>query len=172
MKKRNPAKAVKLVKTLLHTELNQAKAAELLHVTPQAISDQVHNNPLVREALEIYKKELFKVGGTFERSAKDLVEAMGATVVVTATHKGKIKDERAYVDYPTRLKANELFLKIHRLLTDAKGVSEDPANSQHLHFHLGDVQTNEIVTEIRNQLTTLGEEKPKVPRRNPRKVRD
>lgn len=175
---RNPAKAAKVVKSLISNDLNKSAAARELGVSPQAIQKQVNENPLVRTALEDYLQVLQEAGVDDKKSARVISEAMDAerTVSVEDNTEDSVgpKGQQHYTnitepDHMARLKANDQYLKIKRLLSDKSNGSETPVGGQHLHFHLGDAQTNEIVTEIRNQLTTLGGGKPPVPRRNPRK---
>lgn len=174
-KQRNPAKAAKLIKTLIAVDMNQSEAARQLGVSQPAVHDQIVNNPLVRSGLEDYLAELKAAGADDKKSARVISEAMDAEHTISVEddreESNTRKGPKPYVkitepDHMARLKANDQYLKVKRLLGDSKSGPEAPVGGQHLHFHMGDAQTNEIVTEIRNQLTTLGGGKPPVPRRN------
>jgi len=65
------------------------------------------------KSLELSMPELLDAQGlTNEKCNKVLEEGLQANHVVTATYKGKIEDERAYIDFSTRAKYLEIF---HRL---------------------------------------------------------
>ncbi len=67
----------------------------------------------ILRSLELSMPELLDAQGlTNEKCNKVLADGLQANHVVIATYKGKIEDERAYIDYPTRAKYLEIF---HRL---------------------------------------------------------
>jgi predicted DNA-binding protein YlxM (UPF0122 family) len=155
-KEAKKVKAKKLVTALQKSDFNESAAAKKLGITRQAVRDRIKKNPLVRTALERYMQTLEKSGVTDEKSARVISEAMDATITKMVKVAGGDDGEREIVtedDHYARLKANEQYLKLKRLLSDNK---TDPAKpEQHLHIHMGDKATNEILAEIRSQLTTL-----------------
>lgn len=133
-KNANRAKAKRLVKTLIKNNLSQADTAREIGVTQQAVYDQIKNNPLVRSALENYLTVLEKAGATDKKSARVISEAMDAerTVSVMDETEDAKPGSRANVtepDHAIRLKANEQYLKIKKLIgqsDDAAGTKDNP----------------------------------------------
>lgn len=119
---------------------------------------------------------LEKAGFDEKLSARILRDAADAEKTVSVEDHGEAAAPGSRVpvtepDHNIRLKANEQFLKIKKYI----GNGHDNGNGkqeQHLHFHFGDTNTNELLGEIKNQLTTLGEGKPTVPGRSADSVRD
>lgn len=160
---RNKAKAAKVVKSLISNDLNQAAAARELGVTQQAVANHVKDNPLVRSALQKYHDALEKAGATDEKSARVISEAMDAMRKVGLGHGEDFTVEQEE-DHHARLKANDQYLKVKKLLADSAPPA--PSGGQHLHFHYEDKKTNELLGEIAAQLTTLGKRKLSLPRRS------
>lgn len=155
-KKVNPVKAKKLVKALIKNNGVQADAARELGMTQQNIYDQIKNNPLVREGLDEYLKALEKAGATDKKSARVVSEAMDAEKTVSVEDftddeeadeqfkkKGRTFREVTEPDHPTRLKANEQYLKIKRLIGQTEG--EDPGAKQQLIIIIGEKGLGEII---------------------------
>ena len=150
-KKANPYRAKKLVKSLLANNLNEAATGRDLGITRQAVHEQVNENPLVKAELKIYLDKMDAAEVNDDLSVQVLKDALKAEFVVTAQHEGEITDEKHYVDHAIRLKANEQYLKIKKLVTQ-----DSPKNpEQHLHLHLGDKKTQEILTELGSQIAAL-----------------
>lgn len=173
---RNKAKALKLVKSLISNDLSQAETARELGVTQQAIHNQIVNNPIVRTALQAYQEELEKAGATDIASAKVIADAMQAERTVAVedyteeeesddqfNKKGKIFRHITEADHAIRLKANEQYLKVKKLLSDS---TPAPAGGNHIHFHLGEKTDDELVKDIRSQMAAFGPGKPSNPGRS------
>lgn len=161
-RKANKAKANKIADTLIKNDFSQAQTARDLGVTQAAIGDHIKRNPVVKRRLESYLQVLEEAGVNDTVSAKVIADAMVAekTISVEDDREGSQtkRGPKPYIkiteeDHAIRLKANEQYIKIKRLI----GPTEDEKMpEQHLHIHLGDKKSNELIAEIRNQLTTLG----------------
>jgi predicted DNA-binding protein YlxM (UPF0122 family) len=146
---RNKAKASRVVKSLLANDLNKAAAAEELGVTRQAVQKQVAENPLVRSALQKYQEKMEAAGLNDEKSIKVISDAMEAEREVVS-EEGEIVATRP--DHGVRLKANEQFLKVKKLLSDS---SPTIAGGQHIHFHIGEKSDEELCKELGEQLAFM-----------------
>jgi len=128
---------------------NKNRVAEELGVSRMAIQQRVKNDPIVRSAMERYQKSLEKVV-PHRKSIRVIAEGMEAE----REHRnmsGDIVDTSP--DHKIRLAANEQYLKINGLLKDD---SDKKAAEQHLHLHLGDKKTADLLSEIKSQLKFLG----------------
>lgn len=128
---------------------NQSRVAKELGVTRKAIQQRIRTDPIVRSAWERYKAALEKVV-PHRKSIRLIAEAMEAE----KEHRnmsGEVVDTSP--DHKIRLAANEQYLKINRLISDD---TDKKAAEQHLHLHLGDKKTSDLLAEIKSQLKFLG----------------
>lgn len=131
---RNKIKAKKLVKTLIKHGASQSKTARELGMSQQAVYDQVKNNPLVKSGLEAYLEALEKAGANDAASATVIAEGMKAEKTVSVednrsdsegTRGGQAYTKITEPDHNARLKANEQYLKVKKLLDNGKDVGDD-----------------------------------------------
>ena len=144
-----------IVKALQKSKGNQAVAARACGITRQAIRTRIKKDPIVKNEWKKYVESLRRTIPN-KRSIKVISEAMEAETVKSVRVEGGEFGEREEVtepDHYARLKANEQFLKITRLLGDD---SDKKAAEQHLHLHLGDKKTSDLLAEIKSQLKFLG----------------
>jgi len=60
-------------------------------------------------------RKIEEAGGTQEVAAQVIVDALKAEYVEVAKHEGKIEDEKAYADHPTRLQAFDRLMDLQGL---------------------------------------------------------
>jgi DNA-binding XRE family transcriptional regulator len=149
VRKPSKAHALRVVKTLKKHNLNRSAAARELGVSPQTICEQVKENPIIKTAIEKYVEKMEAEGLDDDKSIRVISEAMEAKKTTALG-----EDYATEPDHAIRLKANEQYIKIKKLVApDKPGTQEN-----HLHLHLGDRKTNEILTELGHQIEAL---KPK-----------
>lgn len=165
-RKRNRAKATRVVKSLIKNDLNVKETAKELEVTEQAVYKQINTNPLVKTALQKYQERMEEMGLNDDLSIKVVKDAMTARRKVGLGHGEDFTIEEED-DHYARLKANEQYIKLKKLVSDAPQVID---NSQHVHFHSNDKATNDIFQEIESQLTTISPRKSPVPPRSSKAV--
>lgn len=160
-KTRNEALADKVAKSVIRNGMNQLRAAKELGITHSGVQKHIKTNPLVISKLKQYQAELEKAGATMKKSARVISEAMDANRKVGLGHGDDFTIEEE-PDHHARLKANEQFLKVHKIVGDAEKTAPEGHQHIHLHFSGGDEVTNELVTEIKNRLSALGRSKPPI----------
>lgn len=109
------ADAKKVVKSLKKNGFNLSGAARDLGMTPQAVTKRAKKDPLIKSALNSYLGELRKAGATDQKSARVISEAMDAKAKRGVGH-GEDFTIVEEDDHYARLKANDQYLKIKRLL--------------------------------------------------------
>jgi hypothetical protein len=147
-RKRSKTKALKLVKTLISTNGNKAEAARILKVTPQAIQDQVINNPLVKEGWAKYTDELDKI-----IPQTDSIHTIARGLAAQKEHRdmsGTVVDRSP--DHAIRLKANEQYLKIKGLIKDDRTVEN---NTQVNVYNFKDAKTEDLLRSIDAELRAI-----------------
>lgn len=171
IRKPSKLKALKLVKTLKKNALNASATARELGITPQAVHHQLKENPIVKTAIEKYEEALERAGANDDKSARVISEAMDAEKTVSVEDFTGGEDDAAEAeeqfkkngktyrsitepDHTARLKANDQYIKVKKLIAPEKPGSQE----NHLHLHMGDKKTHEILTELGTQIAAL---KPK-----------
>ena len=146
--RRSKAKADRLVKTLIKTDGNKSEAARILKVTPQAIQDQVVNNPLVKDGWAKYSAELDKI-----IPQTDSIHTIARGLAAQKEHRdmsGVVVDRSP--DHAIRLKANEQYLKIKGLIKDDRTVE---SNTQVNIYNFMDATTEDLLRCLQSVLQAI-----------------
>lgn len=160
-------KAKKLIKTLQANEMDISETAKDLEITPQGVRDQIRNNPHVRSGLQSMLDALEKAGANDEKAARVINEAMDAEKATSVedftdddTEEDRQKEEKKgrsfrtiyEPDHAIRLKANEQYAKIKRLIGEDDGRLTPPAGNIEAHFHFHKMTKEEVQDFIKGKL--------------------
>jgi len=157
----NKARAKKLTEAYIKNDLNGKKTAEELGVEPAAVYDHLAKNPIVRNYLREYQEKLEKSGVDDELSIKVIRDGMKAGREILVD--GKPLEGVEIPDHGIRLKANEQYLKIKKILsTDTPQVTPNDGG-QHIHIHLEkykDMPNGDLIAGILEQASEIRNRKP------------
>lgn len=144
------AKAKKVLKSLKDNDMNLAEAAKDLGVTTDAVQKQIDRNPFVRSGLQSMLDALEAAGVNDAKAARVVSEAMDAKKEQTNSLTGEVVSSAP--DHTIRLKANEQYLKLKRLIGDDDGRADPPSDKKEIHLHFHDMDKRQIQEFITGKL--------------------